>query len=228
MGRSAKGRGFLSRLSPALRDDLAAAANRVQYRDKQQVQSRGDPASDFSIIQSGSVRFGTTGRNGAFILISQLRVGDVFGEIAIFGPGARVHDAFAVGRTAIDRVPKDKMIGLIRNNPDLALSMLAIMGRRLALALDQLDEVLRQPLLIRLARFLLRQAEADGTEGRVNIGQSTLAEAMASSRVSVSKSLRELSEYGFVRTGYGHVALLNPGGMRDWISHEEEVEPFRR
>ena len=224
MTRTMKTRGFLSKLSPSILAALEGAAVRSTYSNRQQIQSRGDKQLDFALIRSGKIRFGTTGRNGAFVFTGLLLPGDAFGEMAIFGPGARVLDGFAVGPTVVDRVSGAKLKALVVEMPELGLALLSLLARRLIIALDHIDDLMRQPLVVRIARYLMFMYDNGSGESRIEIGQSDLAEATAASRVSVSKCLKELAQLGLVETGYGYLDLPDPVLMRRWLQNIEEVD----
>jgi CRP/FNR family transcriptional regulator, cyclic AMP receptor protein len=200
---------------------------RKTYHHGQQIQTRGDRDAGFTIVVKGKVRIGTTGRSGGFVLLGVMLPGNVFGEMTVFGGMPRVMDGTADGVTVVDFVPADKMRRLARELPDLAEALLRMMAIRQAMALDQADDVLRLPLIYRIARYLIRAHAITGANERIPVGQAELAEATASSRVSVSKSLSEMARLGLIETGYGYVRLLDAKALRAWLAAGEEVVRIR-
>jgi CRP-like cAMP-binding protein len=219
--------GFLSWLSDEDRARLLAQSVRKTYQHGHQIQSRGDRDSGFTIVVKGRVRVGTTGRNGGFVLLGVMLPGNVFGEMTVFGGVPRVLDGVAVGTTQVDFVPAEKLRQLVHERPGIAEALLRLMAIRQAMALDQVDDVLRLPLIHRIGRYLVRAHAVSGAHDRIPVGQAELAEATASSRVSVSKSLTEMARMGLIETGYGYVRLLDAKALRAWLTAGEEVVRIR-
>ena len=90
---------------------------------------------------------------------------------------------------------------------------------RFLAALDFLREEREDPLLLRLARRLLSIAK---NESNVELTQSEIAEIMAVTRISVSKSLKILEELGLVKRGQRALIAVNIDALEQWVSEQED------
>jgi CRP/FNR family transcriptional regulator, cyclic AMP receptor protein len=214
---------WLSQVSEPIRERLRAESVRMTYADGQLVHARGDNKLGLSMIHSGRVRFGTTGANGTFIQFIVLGTGDVFGELTVFTGVGRWHDAFAVGPAVIDQLSSDRFLAILHDYPELALQFLQLLAWRLHFAFEGVDDVMRRPLVDRIARYLINFSALDDASKMVDVRQSELGEAMGASRVSINKALRELADLGFLTTGYGKVELRNRQALETWLVSRNHV-----
>lgn len=217
MPNSSRDRGFLSLLPEPLLERLTRDANQMRYEDGQLIHARGEKKPGFSMIRKGRVRLGSVSHGGAFVEFGLLRAGDVYGEMTVITGVSRIHDAYAVGTTIIDQLPAARFKAVINEFPELQLLFLRLMARRLQHAYHRIDDILRLPLVDRVGRHLidLLRRHSEGTA--LPIKQSDLAEAMGASRVSISKALSQLSESGFVATGYGRIHVTDKAGLVKWL-----------
>jgi CRP/FNR family transcriptional regulator, cyclic AMP receptor protein len=216
-------RGFLSLLSADVIDSVEAWALRQSFSDGQMIHERGDDKPGFSIVKKGGVRLGTIGQSGNFMEFAILRAGDVFGEMTVLTGIKRVHDAYAMGTTEIAAIPAEGFRKLMEEHRDFQSAVLKLMARRLQIAYERIEDVLRLPLTERIAQYLIETLRRSRDGDAVMMRQSDVAEAMAASRVSVSKSLGRLSELGFLRTGYGRIDIINLAGLTAWLAARADV-----
>lgn len=89
---------------------------------------------------------------------------------------------------------------------------------RLLVALDFLKQEREDPLLLRLAKRLLSIAQ---NESKVELTQAEIAEIMAVTRISVSKSLKLLEELGLVKRSQRALITVNMEALEAWVADQE-------
>lgn len=221
-------RGILSRLAHDARKHLHAVATRKSYTSGQLIHQRGDKRAGVDFIISGMVRMGAMGKSGHVISAGMLSAGDMFGEITVFGRLPRMQDAHAVGQTVIDHVSAPRFRMFLEEFPAVLELVLELMARRQARAIIAIDDILRLPVVDRLGRQLLEYDRMGGTTGIVAAGKNDLAERLGASRVAVSNALAQLAAFGFVRSGYSRVELLDRNGLKTWLSDRNDSNPVGR
>jgi CRP/FNR family transcriptional regulator, cyclic AMP receptor protein len=218
MGLAAKERGFLSVLSAPLLARLTAEASRKSYTSGQLIHCKGERTPGFSMVRKGRVRLGAVGPSGNFLEFGLLRAGDVYGEMTVINRIHRIHDAYAVGATTVDHLTAERFDRAVAAFPEMQLALLRLMARRLHYAYQRIDDILRLPLIDRVAQHLLDSGRKSSDPAAIALKQADLAEAMGASRVSVSKSLAQLAADGLVRTGYGRIEIADRAGLGRWLA----------
>lgn len=210
-------RGIMARFRPSALKGLQALATRRSYYDGQLIHQRGDARSGVDLIWRGMVRLGAVGKSGHNISTSLLRAGDMYGEMTVFARIPRMQDAYAIGDTIIDHVPASRFRGALQDDADMVGLVLEMMARRQARALQEIDDILRRPLIERLARQLLERDRLGAGSGVIDVGKNDLAEALGASRVAISNVLSRLGAMGFVLSGYNKVEILDSTALGNWL-----------
>ena len=92
---------------------------------------RGDPGDAMFLIETGIVRISVKDADGHDALLADLGHGEFFGEMAILDNQARSADATVLERAKLGVLGREDFRSLLRQNPDIALNILAAMTHRL-------------------------------------------------------------------------------------------------
>jgi len=215
-------------VSPALALDLEAASVIMKYDDGQIIHSRGDQKPGISIVKSGAARIGAIGMDGSFITVSVLGVGQSFGEHTLFADLPRTHDVSAVGTTQINQIPGSVFMRLFREQAELAPALLKTALVRSHAFLEQLDDMRRLSLHVRLAKFLLSMGQKEGQAATtIKCRQSELAFTLGVSRVALGKAVKRLYMAGLINPGYGQISLPDIARLKTWVAAESKIAPLR-
>ena len=196
---------------------------RMSFSDNSIIHARGDKRPGLSMIISGQVRFGTTGMSGNFIQFGLMGPGAVFGEMSIFTLRGRLHDAIAVGPVIVDQLSGDRLLPIIEEYPVLQMAFLRLMAARLQFAYENIDSIIRSPLVDRIGGQLLSASRLHPDIQIMELLQSELAESLGASRVAVNKALAQLAALGFLTTGYRNVTLHDRAALRAWLDQRRDV-----
>jgi CRP/FNR family transcriptional regulator, cyclic AMP receptor protein len=217
-------RGFLALLPADVLDRISSIASHTSYADGQMIHARGDSIPGFSLIMSGKVRFGSLGQSGNFSEFAIMPTGDAFGEMTVLAGLKRVHDAYSVGPADLQTLSEQAFKSMMATSPEFQAAVLKMMARRLKSAYDRIEDVLRLPLIERIAQYLIENVRRGESGSAVKMRQSDVAEAMSASRVSVSKALGKLAGLGYVRTGYGRIDVTNLAGLTGWLAANADLQ----
>ena len=112
-------------------------------------------------------------------------------------------------------VDRQRLTEVFARHPDLAISMLENLARRVRLLSEHVDgEFL--PADKRIARHLL-SLPADA-RGELHCTHEEIGSSVGVSRVTVSRVLGEFDRRGWVRTGYRSLRLLSRAAMEAYLS----------
>jgi CRP/FNR family transcriptional regulator len=167
----------------------------------------------FFFLQAGFVKVGTVTSEGRE-LIYEVRAGrDVVGELCI-SEARRPDRAVALEHTEAVPVPRDEIMDILRQRPDLFSRLVDVLGRALVEAYEQVNTLATDHTLGRLAKTLLRLAgrvgkQSSGTvEIETYLTQEELSQMVVARRERVSTALNFLRREGAVHyLPHGHLSL---------------------
>jgi CRP/FNR family transcriptional regulator, cyclic AMP receptor protein len=200
---------------------LFAKANRgrtvATYQRNQIVFSQGNPANAIFCIQEGVVKLAVLSEQGKEAIVAILGIGDFFGEGCLAGQPLRMATASATEKCKIMRLEKAAMIRLLHDEPEFSERFMAhLLARNVRGEADLVDQLFNSSEK-RLARLLLLLAKS-GKEGKpelviANVGQTTLAEMIGTTRARVNLFMNKFRKLGLIdydgRRLKIHSSLLN-------------------
>lgn len=211
----------------ALRDLAAMAVPRF-YASGEVVFREGDTGDTCYVVRSGGVRV-TRARafDGQAITLAELRFGEPFGELAMFGGETRSATVEALEDTRAVALLAADMRRLLAAHPDVSLSMLQVLAARVRAANEMVTRQRFQTVAGRVAGALLALRESrqpDGEEAQdaetetvIAATQSDIAQLAGSSRESASRFLATLEREGVVTCGRGKVTVHDPSALNGYI-----------
>jgi len=211
-------------ISSELDAKLHALAHSRTYGDGQIIHSRGDIKPGLSIVRKGAAHVGTFGKDGSFVSITVLGVGQTFGELTLFAALPRTQDITAVGATKIDQIPGPKFLALYEKEPTLSHALMMIALMRSHALVESLTDGRRMNISIRLAKTLLDLCQGDRGSAHITIRQTDLAATLGVSRYTVNKTLKTLGKTGFIALGYGEIKIPDLDGFRNWTETRSATE----
>jgi CRP/FNR family transcriptional regulator, cyclic AMP receptor protein len=201
-------------LEPKHLTGLADITHHQRFRKGQIIFYRGDPGSAMYLLLSGSVKMILPSDGGAEVIVSLLRPGDHFGELAAIDGRPRYVTAVAEQRTDVLAIYRDDLLAFLRDHPEASLQIAISLCLRLRHVTELLADLAFLDLLPRLAKRLCQLADlyhgspVEAVE--VHVSQEALAEMVGATREAVNKHLARLREMGLIETARGHVKILRP------------------
>jgi CRP/FNR family transcriptional regulator, cyclic AMP receptor protein len=183
----------------------------------------GDSSDTCYVVRSGHARAVREHGAGRTLTLANFGPGDIFGELAMFDDERRSATIQALEETELIAILGRDMRRLLRQHPDIAVKLLAALGRRLRESNDRLTRQSFQSVQSRVAAALARlvaTARAEGAEeGDVLITatQADLAQLAGSSRESASRFLAVLERAGVITQGRGKLTVLDPGALEGYV-----------
>ena len=110
---------------------LASIVVQRSYKKNQAIFAEGDDGDGFQVVISGRVKVFKISHEGKEQILHILGPGEPFGEVAVFAGEHFPAHAQAMEETRSFFIPRRAFIDLIKKNPSLAMSMLAMLSRRL-------------------------------------------------------------------------------------------------
>jgi CRP/FNR family transcriptional regulator len=209
-------------LTPGEVHELAKVAVPRTYEAGQVVFREGDQGDTCFVVKSGAIKISRE-HGGRTIALAELRVGDMFGELSMFGGEVRSATAAALEDTAAIALLAGDVRRLLAGNPEIALKMLETMANRVRATNQRLANQSFQTVAGRVAGVLMQLVDARQSEGAsasdvlVETTQADIAQLAGASRESASRFLATLERQGLVTTQRGKVIVHDPGALRNYI-----------
>ncbi len=198
-------------LEPPLLTRLAATAQERHFAKNEAIFLEGDAAAGFYLIAQGQVKIFKTSLEGREQILHVFGRGEPFGEVPVFS-GQAVFPASAVSLSAAELLffPRREFVSLISASPEMALSMLAVLSRRLRQFAAQIESLSLKEVPSRLAAHLLYLAEEQGRTDEVtlDIPKGQLASLLGTSPETLSRILASMSAEGLIRVEGRRIQLL--------------------
>ena len=184
---------------------LAKMGEKRQWRKGSQIISEGDEGDAIYLVLSGKVKVVLYGEEGREIVLSTMKEGDIFGEMALFDGEPRSANVEAIEDAECFVIRGDNLLKYIKNHPAVALNFLSHLSRRLREADRKIGGLALLDVCGRIAHTLLGIANAgNGIQGKgvVTIERLTheeIAAMIGSSREVVSRALKKMVQEGYVK-----------------------------
>jgi CRP/FNR family transcriptional regulator len=212
----------------ALADDELARVAEVtvprRFDSGEVVFREGDESDTCYIVRSGHVRALREHQDGRSITLARFGPGDIFGELAMFDNESRSATVEAIERTEVIAILGGDMRRLLKEHPDIAVKLLAALGRRLRETNERLARQSFQTVQSRVAAVLAQlvaaeraERAAEGQDVLITSTQAELAQLAGSSRESASRFLAVLERAGIITQGRGKLVVHDPAALDRYV-----------
>jgi len=194
--------------------ELAASSEMIACQKGHRFYWPEEPSERIYLIKEGQIRLIRGDENGREVILDILGPGEIFGELAIAGEVERSHSAEAIGDVLVCEFNRDRFDQFLQSQPQLAFSILKLIGFRFRRLESRLEDLICRPLNERLVLTLSQLATDHGQPSdsgiRLQLTQKDLAYLVGASREAVAEELGNLKRAGFLATGYRALTLLQP------------------
>lgn len=211
---------LLAALTDADREALARSATRRRYRRGDIIFQKDDPGHSLFIVARGSVRIYLPSAQGADLTLAVLGAGQFFGDLSLLDGRPRSASAGALAETNVVILERGDFAELVSSRPEAAMSVLAVIARRLRETDEMASDLAFLDVGGRLAKKLLDLAATNGirrTDGvliDMILTQEELANMIGVTRESVNRNLSLFRRIGLIAKEGRRFVLRDPAGLR--------------
>src|SRR5258708_355970 len=205
-------RGFLSRLSPELIDELLQSSRPASYPAGLILET--PTRAGLVLIVSGALRYYLPAADGRQVTVGYLGPGNVFGSVQNeSAPGLRIQGVTA---TILWHLQADRVHALIERRPGFTKALLDEATHGLRHSFQVLAASTFTTVPARVARDIVERANVLGplrAGTHLMVTHQSLADATGSVREVVARALHDLEREGVVETGRSSVTVLDPDAL---------------
>ena len=207
-------------------EDLARVAEVAvprRFEAGEVVFREGDESDTCYVVRTGHARAVREHSDGRSITLANFGPGDIFGELAMFDDERRSATVETLEETEAIAILGGDMRRLLREHPDIAVKLLAALGRRLRETNERLARQSFQTVQSRVAAVLAQLVAAARSEGAgegdvlITSTQADLAQLAGSSRESASRFLAVLERAGIITQGRGKLTVHDPAALERYV-----------
>lgn len=197
----------------AIRELAARSTLRSFAADEVMWHAGAEPRGFFVIIQ-GAVKVVRT-VHGRQHVVHVEGAGGTLGDVALFEGQPYPATAIAQSATTCLAVTRDGLLAAIRQDPELALSLLARLAARVRHVIGRLDGRTARSVSARLAGYLLERRQRGREVFTLGGSHTAVAEELGTVREVLGRSLRGLRDRGLITVdAKGGIVIVDEAGLR--------------
>ncbi len=174
----------------------------------------GEPCDGVFVIIQGSVKIFRTSPGGREVMLSIETAPSTVAELPLFDGGPYPASVRAIEPVVSLFLNKSDFQQICRQYPDVALKVLAVVGRRLRQLVGLVESMTFGSVTQRLARLLLETSKAAGTDTfDLPMTQQELASRLGTVREVVARNLARFRAEGLIRMHGHQVQIANRAGI---------------
>ncbi|NPA48982.1 MAG: Crp/Fnr family transcriptional regulator [Thermodesulfobacteria bacterium] len=200
-------------LAPDYLEALAKVTYVKRYRKGEFIFHEGEEARGFYLVYEGQVKVFKQAASGREQIIHVLGPGEPFGEVAVFAGLDYPANASALTDCVLLYLPRKEFVNLIREEPALAMNMLAVLSLRLRQFVSMVEALSLKEVSERLASYLLYRRQKEGDEFDLGMNKGQLASFLGTSPETISRLFGRLSKMGLVESKGRQVKILDHEGL---------------
>ncbi len=198
---------------------LASRVRARRFRRGEVLFHQGDPGDSLFIVASGAVKIVLPSEDGDEAILTTVRPGEFFGELALLDGAARSATAIALEGTETFVLPRASFRELIDSDPGARDRLLAALAAELRRLTRHVEELHFLDMTGRLAARLAHLAEEAGQAGEAQpageirlagpFTQGDLGAMIGATRQSVNKLLGAFVDDGLIRLDRDAIVILD-------------------
>jgi CRP-like cAMP-binding protein len=174
----------------------------------------GDAADGIWIVESGHVKIFKLNPDGGEHILHLRGPGNSFNDIAAFDGGPNPANATALSAgTQVWLIPRAVIHYILSRNTQVALNVIAMLAHRVRTLVGQIEDLALYGVIVRLARFLLKQAEDPSLTGP-GVTRQAIAAHISTTPQTLSTILRSLEDAGAIRFDRQRIVILDERILR--------------
>ncbi len=197
---------------PTLREFARQAAHR-RFASNEMIFLEGEPSAGLWVMENGRVKAYKVSPDGREYILRFFGPGDTFNDLAALDGAFNPVSTMAVTAVSAWVIETAVFSQALQADHELALAVLKGLVGRVRFVVGRMEDLALRPVTARLARFLLEQVENPAL-AHPAITRALVANHLATTPESVSRSLRVLEEAGAIRFDRHRIIVTEPDILR--------------
>ena len=207
-------------------EDLTSIVVDQIFRRGQIIFSEGDEGNGLYVVISGRVKIFKVSQEGKEQILHFFGPGEPFGEVPVFAGELFPANAESIEESRIFFFPRNAFIDLISKNPSIALSMLAVLSRRLRTFTMLIEDLSLKEVPGRVSTYLLYLSEHKDEADHLilDISKGQLASLLGTIPETLSRILARMAKEELIcLDGPRRIQILDRNGLLELASGERRL-----
>lgn len=185
----------------------------------------GDPSNSMYLLKAGRVQQYHLSLEGRKLVTVVHEPGDIFGTSAVANGHGRHVFAEAMDDCVVYILNRSHVRELLLRQPEATLLLIRKMAQRLNRAERKLQELIFDPIPVRLARCLLELAKNGVVDG---FSHQEVSEMLGAYRETVTVTLNKFKQHGLIEIERRRIVIKDPAGLDGVAAGQGEGQYARR
>jgi CRP/FNR family transcriptional regulator len=198
---------LFSHLSSKAIEKIAEVMQQQTYKKNSSIFHEGESASKLHIIFSGQVKVFKLSAEGKEHILHLLDTGSIVAEAPMFAGENYPANCSAITDCVILTITREQLISLIKNDPQIALNMLALQAKRLKEFANKIEELSLKNTEQKLIDYLLANQNPIDQTIKLKMNMNDLANYLGISRENLSRTFSKLIKEGVIKKSANRIIL---------------------
>jgi len=199
---------LFSQLAPSDLERVSEISRERAYPRNSVILFEDDPGDALYVVAQGQVKVVLIGEDGREVILSVMGEGEFFGEMALVDDEPRSAHVIAMEDSTLLVLRREDFQGILKQTPGIALALLRELSRRLRRVDEKVGSLVLLDVNGRVAQLLLELADEAGSERITRrLTHHTIAQMIGSSRETVSRTMRELVDKGYIEVSRREIVI---------------------
>ncbi len=204
---------YFESLDSAAIERLAGQMTRREFDAGEVIFVEGEKATGLWLIERGEVKIFKLSPDGGEHILHLLGSGKTFNDIAALDGGLNPASAAALSAATVWLLPSPVLTHLLLANADVAVTVIRVLAARVRGLVGQIEDLALYSVIVRLARFLLKQAEDPALTGP-GITRTAIAGHINTTPQTISNVLKTLEEAGAIEFDRHRIVITREALLR--------------
>lgn len=211
---------IFSKLSDKELEKFLGILSEKTYKDGEIIFHKDDPGSSLFVLKSGLVKISINDKKGNEYILKIMYPFDFFGEMALLDGQSRSATVTSLEISTALIIKREHFISLIEKHPQIALSIMAVLSRRLRKTDEKIGNLRFADAYGKVAEIILDIADESGIRNKsgivlnLKLSRQGLADFAGVSRETVTRILNEFKKSGCIKMEKGKITILNEAMLR--------------
>lgn len=196
-------------------DEIKAVGRLLSERSLERgdmVLMEGEADSNLYFVVSGAIKTFKTSSEGKEQILSIVRPGDSFNDIAAFDGGVSPISAQTMGPVTLYEAGRPDLVALTDRYPRFTKNAVAVLAAKLRELVALVEDLSFKQVIGRVAKILLRYASDEAGQ---RLTQQDMAAMAGTAREVVGRSLKTLEEQGTIRLDRHRIVISDRRRLED-------------
>lgn len=207
---------YFSGLNGAELDSIGQFFSERKVERGEIIQLEGQPVGELYFVASGAIKVFKTSAEGKEQILSIVRPGEAFNDIAIFDGGASPASVQAMTQVTLYGIGRSELHTLLRKYPRLSLNTTNVLAERTRQLMALVEDLSFRHVIGRVAKVLLENA-GNGTAPGARFTQQEMASMVGSVREVVARSLKALEAEGAIRLERHRIRIMDKKALEAMV-----------